>query len=163
MKDPKLAISFCIFFASAAALAAGCKATADKPSSGTPQDSGSAFQLGKAKAATIEATQAMEDYAYARKAEFVVKMNKDLDVLQDDVNLLAAKADSTGGAAKADAKAKLVAVREKWAKTKQQLDQADNATESTWSDVKSGFKESYAGLKDSVDTTRQWLSEKIAP
>jgi hypothetical protein len=167
MTDSKLTSSLCIFFfvssSAAAALVVGCKATADKPSSGTPQDSASAFQLGKAKAAMVEATQAMEDYAYARKAEFVAKMNKDLGVLQDDVNLLAAKADSAGGAAKADAKARLVAVREKWAKTKQQIDQAENATESTWNDVKSSVKESYAGLKDSVDTTRQWLSEKIAP
>jgi hypothetical protein len=43
------------------------------------------------------------------------------------------------------------------------LDQAENATESTWVDVKTGFKESYAGLKDSIATTRQWLSDKIAP
>jgi hypothetical protein len=90
-------------------------------------------------------------------------MNKDMGVLQDDINLLAAKVDGVGDAAKADAKAKLAAARDKWAKTKQQLDQVENATESTWNDVKRGFKESYAGLKDSVDTTRQWLSDKLAP
>jgi hypothetical protein len=163
MTDSKLAISFCIYFSFVAVLAVGCKSTADKPSNGTPQDSASAFQLGKAKAATAEATQAMEDYAYARKAEFVAKMNKDLGVLQDEVNLLAAKADGARGAAKADAKDQLAAVHAKWTKTKQQLDQAENATESTWDDVKNGFKESYAGLKDSVVTTRQWLSDKIAP
>jgi ABC-type transporter Mla subunit MlaD len=163
MTDSKLALSFCIYFSFAAALAVGCKATADKPSSGAPQDSASAFQLGKAKAASLEATQAMGDYAYARKAEFVADMNKELGEVQDNLNLLAAKADRASGAAKADAKDQLAAVRAKWTKTKQQLDQAENATESTWNDVKSGFKESYAGLKDSVDTTRQWLSEKIAP
>ena len=166
MTDSKLAGSFCIYFfvfSAAAALAVDCKSTADQPTAGTPQDSAAAFQLGKAKAATVEAAQAMEDYAYARKTEFVAKMNKDLGVLQDEVNLLAAKADGASGAAKADAKDQLAAVRAKWSKTKQQLDQAQNATESTWNDVKNGFKESYAGLKDSVDTTRKWLSEKIAP
>ncbi len=161
MTDSKLGIPFLIL--SAAALAVGCKSTADRQANGAQQDSAAALQLGKAKAATIEAAQAMEDYAYARKSEFVAKMNKNLGVLQDDLNLLAAKVDDSGGAAKADAKAKLAVVREKWTKTKQQLDQAENATESTWNGVKSGVGESYAALKDSVDTTRQWLSEKIAP
>lgn len=159
MTDLKLAIPLFI----AAAAIAGCKSTTDKPTNETAQDSAAALQLGKAKAATAEAAQAMEDYTYARKAEFVARMNKDLGVLQDDLNLLAARAESAGGAAKADAKAQLAAAREKWAKTKQQLDQTENATESTWNDVKRGFNESYAGLKDSVDTTRRWLSEKIAP
>ncbi len=161
MTNSKLA--FPLFIFSAGVLAVGCKSTADRPTNGTQQDSAAALQLGKAKAATAEAAQAMEDYAYARRSEFVAKMNKDLGELQDDLNLLAAKVDDSGGAAKAEAKAKLEVVREKWTKTKQQLDQAQNATESTWNDVKSGFNESYVALKDSVETTRQWLSEKIAP
>jgi hypothetical protein len=161
MTDSKLGIPFFIF--AAAILTVGCKSTVDKPTNGTQQDSAAALQLGKAKAATAEAAQAMEDYAYARKAEFVAKMNKNLGVLQDDLNLLAARVDDSGGAVKADAKAKLEVVREKWTKTRQQLDQAENATESTWNDVKGGVGESYAALKDSVDTTRQWLSDKIAP
>ena len=158
MTDLRLALPFLI----ATALAVGCKSPADKPPGETSQDSAAALQLGKAKAATIEAAQAVEDYTYTRKAEFVAKMNKDMGVLQDDLNLLAAKVDGVGNVAKADAKAKLAAAREKWAKTKQQQDQVENATESTWNDVKRGFKESYAGLKDSVDTTRQWLSDKLA-
>jgi hypothetical protein len=160
MKSSKLAISFCIF---SAALAMGCKAAADRPTNGTQQDSTAALQLGKAKAATMEAAQAMEEYAYARKAEFVAKMKSDMVATQEELDRLAAKADAAGDAAKSDARAKLAAVREKWTKTKQQLDQAENATESTWNDVKGGVKASFAGLKDSVDTTRQWLSEKIAP
>jgi hypothetical protein len=159
MTDLKWAFPFLF----ATVLAVGCKSTADKPTGETSQDSAAALQLGKAKAATVEAAQAMEDYAYTRKGEFVAKMNKDMGVLQDDLNLLAAKADGAGDAAKAEAKAKLAAAREKWAKTKQQLDQVENATDSTWNDVRRGFKESYAGLKDSVDTTRQWLSDKLAP
>jgi len=63
----------------------------------------------------------------------------------------------------ADAKARLAVVREKWVKTRQQLNQAQNATESTWNDVKGGFKGSYADLKDSVAATRLWLSQRIAP
>ncbi|MGD0836750.1 MAG: hypothetical protein ABSB49_08930 [Polyangia bacterium] len=159
MRDLKWAAPF--FFATV--LAVGCKSPTDKPPSETSQDSAAVLQLGKAKASTIEAAQAMEDYAYTRRAEFVAKMNKDMGGLQDDLNLLAAKADGAGDAAKAEAKARLAAARAKWAKTKQRLDQVENATESTWNDMRRGFKESYAGLKDSVDTTRQWFSDKLAP
>jgi hypothetical protein len=161
MTSSRLAITFCIFFA--AALSVGCKETADRPTNGTQQDSAAALQLGKARAATVEAAQAMEDYAYARKAEFVAKMKSDMVATQEELDRLATKADAAGHVAKADAKANLAAVREKWAKTKQQLDQAESATESTWNDVKGGVKASYARLKDSLDMTRQWLSEKVAP
>ena len=44
-----------------------------------------------------------------------------------------------------------------------QLEEAGNATESTWNDVKAGFKKGYEALKDGFQQTRQWLSDKIAP
>jgi len=56
-----------------------------------------------------------------------------------------------------------VTVREKWTQTKQQLDRAETATASNWDEVKNGFKQSYADLKNSFEKTRQWLSDKIAP
>jgi ElaB/YqjD/DUF883 family membrane-anchored ribosome-binding protein len=90
-------------------------------------------------------------------------MNKEMVAIQEELDRLAAKADSAAGATKDEAKTKLEAARERFAQTKKQLDQAENATESTWGDVKSGFKESYAGLKDSIGITRRWLSDKIAP
>ena len=159
MRHSKLVIPFLF----GAALATGCKAKAEKSAAETKPDEAAALQLGKAKTATREAAQAMEDYAYTRKAEFVVKMNKEMVAIREEVDRLAAKVDSSAGAGKDEAKAKLEAVRERFAQTKKQLDQAENATESTWGDVKSGFKESYAGLKDSIGITRQWLSDKIAP
>jgi tRNA pseudouridine synthase D (TruD). len=159
MRHSKLVIPFLL----AAAFAAGCKSTAEKSTAATKQDQTAALQLGKAKAATIEAAQALEDYAYTRKAQFVAMMNKELVATQEELDRLAAKVENSTGAAKAEAKTKLEAVRQKFAQTKQRLDQAENATEATWKDVISGFKESYAGLKDSIAITRQWLSDKIAP
>ena len=152
-----------IAFLLALALAAGCKSTVEKSTAATKQDELAALQLGKAKAATKEAAQAMEDYAFTQKAEFVAAMNKELVAIQEELDHLTAKVESSGGAVKADAKAKLEAAREKWALTKRALDQAESATESSWKDVKGGFRESYAGLKDSIAMTRQWLSDKIAP
>ena len=110
-----------------------------------------------------EAVEARQDYAYAQKAEFVDKMKKELVGIQEELDRLSAKVDRSRGAAKAEAKTQLEAVRAKWAQAKKQLDRAESATESTWDDVKGGFKKSYGELKDSFEKTRQWLSEKIEP
>jgi len=147
----------------AAALAAGCTSKEVKAAVPPQQAEPATVHLEKAKAETKEAAQSMRDYAYAEKAEFVIKMKKDLVSMQEELDQLGAKMESTGSSAKADAKVRLAAVREKWAQAKKQVDRAENATASDWDDVKSGFKQSYADLKDSSDKTRQWLSDKIAP
>jgi chromosome segregation ATPase len=143
----------------AAASAAGCTSKA----SGPKQQGSAAVQLDKAKTETKQAAQAMRDYAYAEKAEFVDSMKKELVNIQEELDRLGTKAEEASGAAKADANVKLKAVHEKWMQTKKQLDRAESATESTWDDVKSGFKQSYTDLQDSFAKTRQWLSDKIAP
>jgi cell division protein FtsX len=136
----------------------------DAKSAAAPKPQGSAaVQLEKAKAETKEAAQAMRDYAYAEKTEFVDRMGKELVSIQEELDRLGTKVDKANGAAKADAKVKLQAARDKWAQAKKQLDQAETATESSWDDVKAGFKQSYAELQDSFAKTRQWLSDKIAP
>jgi hypothetical protein len=136
----------------------------DGKSAAAPKQQGSAaVQLDKAKAETKQAAQAMRDYAYAEKAEFVDSMKKELVGIQEELDRLGTKVDKANGAAKADAKVKLQAARDKWTQAKKQLDQAETATESSWDDVKSGFKQSYTDLQDSFAKTRQWLSDKIAP
>jgi hypothetical protein len=147
----------------AAALTVGCTSRDSKAVVAPKPAEPSAVHLEKAKAETKEAAQSMRDYVYAEKTEFVAKMKKDLVSIQEELDRLGAKVEGASGSAKADAKIKLAAVREKWAQAKQRLDRAETATESTWDDVKSGFKQSYVDLKDSFDKTRQWLSDKIAP
>jgi hypothetical protein len=44
-----------------------------------------------------------------------------------------------------------------------QLEDAANATESTWDTVKNGFKKAYESTKDGIQQARQWVSDKIAP
>jgi small-conductance mechanosensitive channel len=147
----------------AAAFVSSCQSTAAKSTAETKQQETAALQLGKAKAATAEAARAMEDYAYTQKTEFVTEMNKGLVATQEELDRIAGKVENSTSAAKADAKAKLQVARDKWTQTKQQLNQVQNATESTWNDMKKSFKDSYTVLKSSVDETRQWLSDKIAP
>jgi len=146
-----------------AALAVGCTSKEVTGAVAPKQAEPAAAYLEKAKAETKEAAQEMRNYAYAERAEFVVKMKKELVSIQDELDQLGAKVESAGGSAKADAKVKLAAVREKWAQAKKQVDRAETATASDWDDVKSGFKQSYVDLRDSFDKTRQWLSDKIAP
>jgi hypothetical protein len=155
MRHTMLGITFPLF----AGLVGGCTSTDGRNEGG----SAAAAQSDKAKMETKEAAQAMQNYAYAEKAEFVNKMKKELAAIQEELDRLTAKVDRSSGTAKADAKTKLEAVREKWAQAKKQLDQAENATESNWDDVKGGFKKSYGEMKDSFEKTRQWLSDKIAP
>jgi hypothetical protein len=153
-----------IAFLIVAALAMGCTSTDEN--SGVmpkPTDIKPAAQLDKVKTETNEAAQAMRDYAYIEKAEFVDKMKNALAEVQVEMDRMSTEVDSSAGAAKADAETKLDAVREKWAQAKKRLDQAESAAEPDWSDVKDGFNQSYGELKDSFNTTRQWLSDKIAP
>jgi hypothetical protein len=139
---------------------AGCKS---KLPSETKQDGAASAQLAKAKAETKQAAQSMADYAYTRKAEFVATMNKELVVLQEDLDRLSAKVESSAGAVRGEATAKLETVREKYSQTKKALAQTEIATESTWNGATGVVRQSYASLKDSIDDTRRWLSEKIAP
>jgi ElaB/YqjD/DUF883 family membrane-anchored ribosome-binding protein len=76
---------------------------------------------------------------------------------------LAAKIEKSSDAAKAEAKPKLQALREKADQLGKQLDEAKNATESTWDSVKAGSKKAYNELKDGFNQARQWVSDKIAP
>jgi hypothetical protein len=147
-----------------AALAARCTSTEGASSAGATQKTDtSAAQLDKAKAEAKATVQTLEDYAYGQKAEFVARMRRELAEIQADLDRLATKVEHGSGEAKADAKAKLAAVHEKWVQAKKQLDLAESATESSWEDVKGSFKKSLDDLKDSIDKTRQWLSDKIAP
>jgi hypothetical protein len=145
------------------AAAAGCTAKDGKPGVTSNPGGGTAASLDKVKVETKEAAQAMRDYAFAEKAEFVAKMKKEMIATQEELDRLGASVDSAGDSAKADAKVKLAAVRAKWVQAKAHLDRAESATDSTWDDVKFGFKQSYVDLKDSFNSTRQWLSDKIAP
>ena len=120
-------------------------------------------QMNKVKTETKQAAQDMKDYTFAQKAEFVAAMQGQLDALNKDIDQLAAKIDSSSDAVKAEAKPKLQALRDQVAQLNKQLADAQNATESTWDSVKSGFSKAYDATKDGFNQARQWVSDKIAP
>lgn len=144
------------------ALAPGCLAETGTPTDAKPAGT-PASKLDKAKQETKEAAEAVRDYGYAEKAEFVAEMKKQLAEIQTELDRLSAEVEASKGEAKADAKARLEAVRVKWTAAKQRLDAAEKATDTEWDAVKGEVKQSYGELKESVDDTRRWLSEEIAP
>ena len=120
-------------------------------------------QLDKVQEKTAEAAQDMKDYTFAQKAEFTAKMQSQLAGINKDLDQLAAKIEKSSDAAKAEAKPRLQALREKADQLGKQLDEVKNATESTWDSVKAGSKKAYNELKDGFNQSRQWVSDKIAP
>ena len=153
MKNTLLALSFLAM----AAFALGCK----PPEPAAP--STTAEQLEKVKKDTKAAAQDMKDYAFAQKAAFVEAMQAQMTELNKDLDALIARVEKSSDAAKAEAKPKIQALRDQAAKLNKQLDEAKDASESTWNDVKAGFKKGYGELKDGFQTARQWVSDKIAP
>jgi ABC-type transporter Mla subunit MlaD len=122
-----------------------------------------AQQIETVKAETKEAAQDMKDYTYAQKAEFVTYMQGQLTKLDADLDTLSAKIEKSSDAVKADAKPKLQALRDQAVTLKQQLVDAQNATETTWDSVKATSKKAYESLAKSFAEARQWASDKIAP
>jgi chromosome segregation ATPase len=141
-----------ITFLSAATIAVGC----DKEKT-------TAQQIETVKTETKQAAQDMKDYTFAQKDDFVKSMQGQLTMLNQDLDKLAAKIDSSSDAIKAEAKPKLQALRDQAAKLNQQLADAQNATETTWDSVKAGTKTAYESVEKSFTEARQWVSDKIAP
>jgi ElaB/YqjD/DUF883 family membrane-anchored ribosome-binding protein len=148
MKNKTLVIAFL----SIAAFAVGCE-----------KEQTTSQQIENVKTETKQAAQDMKDYTFAQKAEFVKQMQGQLDALNKDLDQLAAKIESSSDAVKAEAKPKLQALRDQAAQLNKQLDEAKNATESTWDSVKNGFQKAYEATKDGFNQARQWVSDKIAP
>src|SRR4051812_17570190 len=130
---------------------------------GCNQEQSASQQLDEIKTETKAAAQDMNDYAFARKAEFVAKMQDQLAAINHDLDQLSARIDKSGETARAETKPKLQALRDQATDLNKQLDTVRNATESTWSDVKSSSQKAFASLKDGFQQSRQWLSDKIAP
>ncbi|MDR3457689.1 MAG: hypothetical protein P4N60_09600 [Verrucomicrobiae bacterium] len=137
---------------SAGSLVAGC----DKEKSASQQ-------METVKTETAQAAQDMKDYTFAQKAEFVKAMQAQLTTLNQDLDKLSAKIDSSSDAVKTEAKPKLQALRDQATALNQQLADAQNATESTWDSVKTGTKKAYDAMANGVLDARQWVSDKIKP
>jgi ABC-type transporter Mla subunit MlaD len=145
-----------------AALAVGCK-PASKPPVTDETRRATERQFDRVQQETTAAAQEINDYTYAQRDEFVTTMQAQLNEINRELDQLAAKIEKAGDQAKTEASPRLDALREQTAKLNQQLDNAKNATESTWDDIKAAVKTGYGEVKEGFNQARQWVSEKIAP
>lgn len=111
----------------------------------------------------VETDNAIVDYTYAQKAEFATKMHARLSEINRDLDHLSHKIERANDDAKAEGKPKLQSVRDQVTRMNVELDNIKHATESTWIDVKAGFRKGYSELKDGFHQARQWVNGKIAP
>ncbi len=109
------------------------------------------------------AAQEIRDYTFAQKAEFTQRMKAQLAEINQDMDQLEAKIAQAKDEASMATQAKLKALREQSAQLNQQVAALNDATESTWDNVKSNTQKGYETLKEGVRQSRQWLSDKIAP
>jgi capsule polysaccharide export protein KpsE/RkpR len=131
--------------------------------SGCDKEPTTSQQMEKVKIETKDAASDMKDYTFAQRAEFTTYMQGQLNTINADLDQLQAKVDKSSDTVKAEAQPKIQALRDQSAMLKKQLDDAGNATESTWDSVKSGTQKAYDSLKDGIQKSRQWVSDKIAP
>jgi polyhydroxyalkanoate synthesis regulator phasin len=146
-----------ITFFAITAFAVGCKPSGEQNQKTTTE------QFEKVKKETKEAAQDMKNYAFAQKDEFVSKMQSQMAAINQDLDQLMARVEKSSDAAKAEARPKLQALRDQAAKLNKQLDEARNATESTWDSISAGFKKGFEEFKGGFNSARQWVSDKIAP
>src|ERR1035438_10221809 len=97
-------------FLSATAFVAGC----DKEQTASQQ-------IDTVKTETKQAASDMKDYTFAEKDEFVKYMQGQMTTLNQNLDTLSAKIDSSSDVVKAEAKPKLQALRDQAAKLNQQL------------------------------------------
>src|ERR1051325_2502303 len=141
-----------VTFLSLAALMVGCE-----------KEKTTSEQIDKIQGETKATAQDMKDYTFAQKDDFVKTMQAQMTVLNEDLDKLSVKIESSSDSVKAEAKPKLQALRDQVGKLNEQLDKAKNATESTWDSIKEGSKKAYESVKEGFQQTRQWVSDKIAP
>ena len=151
MKPQKLLL----FSLGLAAFAAGCNPATDDKSAADP--------LNKLKTDTREIARDVQEYSFAQKAQFTDAMRVQMVEIRAELDRLAARIEKSAGATRDEAKPKFQALRTQTETLTGQLDGVRDATESTWTDVKTGFRTGLLQLKDGFQQARQWTSEKIAP
>ena len=127
------------------------------------EEKSAAKQLDDVKTETKATAQEMKDFTFAQKAEFVGPCKFNWTRLTRIWTNSPPGSTSSTDAVKADAKPKLQALRDQVTKLNHQLDEARNASESTWDSVKADSQLALNSVKNTFQQSRQWLSDKIAP
>lgn len=139
----------------------GCKRSEDVTRGQSAETTSEAMD--RAQAATNDVAKQIQGYAFEQRTEFVAKMQAELTALNRSIDELDAKVEKSSAAVKAEARPQLAALREQSKQLSKQLEAVTNATPSTWNAIKADSEKAYMALKDGVNRSRQWVSDKIAP
>jgi predicted nucleic acid-binding Zn-ribbon protein len=103
------------------------------------------------------------DYSYSQKNDYVAKLKSQMADINKQIDNLSDKVANASADARAQASPRLEALKAKARNLDVQIDKVQNASESTWDEVKMNSKKAFSDMKDGFRDARQWLSEKIAP
>ena len=132
--------------------------------SGTSKEEASSDErLEALKEKVDDLNQDVSDYSYAQKEEFVNKMEKELARLKKDIIALEEKAKETDGSAKTEAQTRIQEIKDGTKELEKKVSMLKDATEDKWEDIKVKFNESMDDVKEAIEKSRTWISEKIAP
>jgi ElaB/YqjD/DUF883 family membrane-anchored ribosome-binding protein len=101
------------------------------------------------------------DVSYAKKDDLVSKMKNQLSDVNDEIKRLGEKASNATDNAGSESKARLESLKEKATNLNVQIDKVQNATESTWADVKASSKKALDEAKDSFQRAKDWTADKL--
>lgn len=133
-----------------AAPAAGCASPGGDPAAVPPPDAPAALALARG-------------VAYAQKDRFVVQAKAGLADLEDALKRLDAEVALSAGAPKIEGQARLEALRERLARTREQLDRVEIATAANWEAARDAFEGSREELGSSFGRARDWMKKELDP
>jgi len=86
-----------------------------------------------------------------KRDAYIEKMHAQIDELDARIDELSAKAEKSKADAKIDLQRKLDTLRDKRKEVGEQMDALRNASQKSWSDVKTGFERAWGEFKGSVE------------
>lgn len=109
------------------------------------------------------AVRDLNEYTYAQRGQFVETMENNLADLNRELDQLSLRVERSSAEVRAETEPRVRAVRSQIQGLNAQLDQAKNASESGWEDIKSGVRKGYDEVAEGFQQSRQWVSDKIQP
>lgn len=145
------------------ATTASAPTPAPAPQPTAASDTTASTQLALVQQDLQKTTRDLKDYTFAEKDAFVQKLQADQDELNKELATLSVEISHASDQVKADADSKLKALRTQTDALNIYLDEAKQATETTWNDVKADSVKAYDDARQSFQNARQWLSQQVSP
>ena len=101
------------------------------------------------------------EYSYKEKPAFIAKLKDEAKDLNAQMKDLGDKMANSTEDAREKLRTKMDALKEKSKNLDVQIDKAQNATESTWNDVKAGAKNAFEDAKQSFRDAKNWTADKL--